>query len=1306
MDTSERADPMKKSLPLPVLLLSSLASISSAQTAAPVLIQQTTITPSGSQTFKIISGEARDSTSAMVEPGILIDSNGTAQQVTANPTGIDPRTAAGVVGIFGGAGGIGPFPSVAAMQFWGSRIVLPESPRMTRLKQLAFDRRPSAMLKAWAENNTRMGNDNSGVAKTPLDLEMEGLQKQVTRGDWLAVKEYLKKIPLVEAKAAYQQLLQSLQSIPAPAAGAQPVPMIMGPNGVAVPAVNPELHQCNIADVIGLASASPGILDSTLLTSLGHLLRRGLDQQTVPQQVVDRFQQELTKGPKNSAFTAGQAAQILMAAEEPILAGAFLPEMDRAIAEKDSKSLNLLARHFIGTHAREKKSGPLEKAWLATQAVLAHDSSSLADKQEAVLRAIELAPQVKEELGQTWLDQSFTKHPERGMDILASIGSLASRGIDNKPMVPADRLKVMKLQTTVVEALLKAAPQLADQWKQTLNLMATAWMREAEHTRKNDRTGPRQTMDRFGRRFWVNEDPNEMMMMRQQNQPLPIKTDDLLRTRPEQQWIAHLDTGTRAKLSGLLAQLYLKVQDENKAFPFIEELIKTNKEAAQSLVNEFLTVWTTNHDPNGGRQDPNSNLFFSGFGWTSGWGGTPEGIPLTRSKQERNLVDLAEWVARLRKLPLQKLDEDLLVNAFTKCHSTAEVYRLDAIEKVFGPLDKIKPRTLATLMQNTRANLAGLWRLPAEQQNKKTNRKLKDIQVEVLRGYDLAGKVVDDALKQFPEDWSLTLAKAALLHDETNYRHEVARNSEYSRRRTEAIANFQKAASLYAANLSKLSQDEESIEVYQQWYYASLGACDLGYVNMEKQPDPGQPELIRKAILGLSAAAAERHMNKLARGLFVNMSAARPEIKHRYLEYGFKIVGDNKEASEARKVYDYYRDLVTEIKLDVIVDGSDKVGHKEPFGVFVNLRHSREIEREAGGFGKYLQNQNSGNMFFYNFGRPITDYRDRFQAATNEALKEQFDVISITYQSDKVHSRAASEYGWRVTPYAYLLLKPRGPQVDKIPSLHMDLDFSDTSGYVILPVASPAVPLDASLPKGDPRPVRKLQITQILDERQANLGKLGVEIKATGLGLIGDLDSILNFAPEGFEISKVNDPGVSIAKYDENGENTDVVSERTWLVDLRARGDRTSSPSTFHFGSAKNPDAEMIYQRYQDADLANAEAEVSLENSYRGRHPGWLWGGIALGIALITGLLFAFGRLFRKPVKQTTGQYQLPNHLTPFTVTALLRQIQKNDSLTPRDREVLDGTLQGLEQRFFADASNSPDFNLKTLAEDWVRKVK
>src|SRR5207244_3904425 len=87
-----------------------------------------------------------------------------------------------------------------------------ESPRLQKLKALSFDRRPSAILKAWAPAVPETPKEGEKDKKPdPLDLEMKTFQRQVTLGKWDAVKAYLAGLPEDEAKAGYKQLLQSLQ---------------------------------------------------------------------------------------------------------------------------------------------------------------------------------------------------------------------------------------------------------------------------------------------------------------------------------------------------------------------------------------------------------------------------------------------------------------------------------------------------------------------------------------------------------------------------------------------------------------------------------------------------------------------------------------------------------------------------------------------------------------------------------------------------------------------------------------------------------------------------------------------------------------------------------------------------------------------------------------------------------------------------------------------------------------------------------------------------------------------------------------
>ena len=331
------------------------------------------------------------------------------------------------------------------------------------------------------------------------------------------------------------------------------------------------------------------------------------------------------------------------------------------------------------------------------------------------------------------------------------------------------------------------------------------------------------------------------MMARQRGMPLALKVGDVVKNMPCDKWLEFVDPGMKPKFATVFAQLYLKVSEDEKAFPYIEKLAQSNPRKAKDLAEEFIRVWTKNHNPN------SQQLRRSRFFYIYGFDNRSEGIPLTRSKQERNLVELADLVKSLRKLPIAEVDEKLLTQAFTTCHSTAEVYRLDALEKVFGSLDGIKPATLAELIQQMRGNLLGVWRLPAEQEKNKTKRRKKDIRPEVIRGYEVARAVVDRGLAKQPDRWELVLAKATIMHDENNYLQEIERSTEFAPRRQAAFAEFEHAAQLYVKSIPASEQRDETVQVFDFWYSAGLGACDPQNITEETLADQRQPKRIRAA---------------------------------------------------------------------------------------------------------------------------------------------------------------------------------------------------------------------------------------------------------------------------------------------------------------------------------------------------------------------------------------------------------------------------------------------------------------------------
>ncbi|MCY2960350.1 MAG: hypothetical protein NTY35_09310 [Planctomycetota bacterium] len=1167
-----------------------------------------------------------------------------------------------------------PATSTAAVE---TAAPLDEEARLKAEKEAEKEAQKKAESEAKKKKSAEEAAQKAAEAKQ-IEAEMSALARNVTLGDWAAVKAYYGTLTEDERKAGFERMLQSLQQGPQkkPNVPQQGQPYL-------------EKNRFSPADVLGLADARCAKLEKAELDKLGAILRQALDQG----HQIDGFLAEIAPrvGSDGFALDRRQLALILTAANELVRVGDWLPPFEEAEKANDREGMNLLSRHYLAQYARELKTEWLVKAWRVTQSALAAGDVSEEAKKEALERAVDIAPKIQKDLGAAWLDQSFTERPERGMEILAAICTSASQALAAKPMDVEGRTRLLELQTTAAKALLAAAPERADSWSRELTMLAHNWLREAQVTYQFDRStslGPRMQRDNYGNFFYWDPDNQQF----QGNTPQTVKIAKILEIRPDAAWLARVEPTLRPKIDMVSAQLLLKVSEEAKAFPYIEGLAADYPKPTKELVDEFLRVWAKNHDPNQS-QSRSNYVYFYGFEERA------NSIPLTRSKQERNLRELGEWLTRLRKLPVE-IDQQLVANAFSAAHGKAEVYRLETIEQLFGSIDKLDPKTLAALLEQMRVNLAEVWNDPAVQKDAKTNRGQQDIRAEVLRGYELARATVQRAIAAQPKSWRLVLVQGSLEHDENDYRATLQKDTEFTSRRKDALATLERAANLYASGVEELERDEETTEAYVTWFYAALGAVDLKHVTHERQLASAEIPKIAAALRALPGERSERHVASFANAIFTRMGSAAPAVKYRYVREGLAIVGDNDLAAEAKKLYDYYQDLVTEIQLRATIDGTDRVGHGTPFGLRIDIRHTGAIERESGGFSKYLQNQNAGN-FGYNYGRPPEDYRDKFEEVARVALNEHFEVLSVTFNEPNARSKADPEYGWRVTPYAYILLKARGAQIDRVPPLRLDLDFLDTSGYAVLPIESSIVPMDARDPIGDARPFDKLSLTQTLDERQAKDGKLLLEVKANAHGLLPPLADLLDVSPAGFDVVKTEDRGLSVVKLEEEGST--IAAERLWTVQLKAKEGQAALPKTFTFPTPKVETVTQERFRYVDADLASVEPTVSLEQTYGKPSRTWIAWTIGVLAALVGGLWLL--RRTAKPVVAKPSRFQVPESPTPFNVIGLLRDIQRNDGLAPEARTSLASDIDRLERHYFGDQrAEAPD--LHGVARDWVARAR
>jgi hypothetical protein len=299
-----------------------------------------------------------------------------------------------------------------------------------------------------------------------------------------------------------------------------------------------------------------------------------------------------------------------------------------------------------------------------------------------------------------------------------------------------------------------------------------------------------------------------------------------------------------------------------------------------------------------------------------------------------------------------------------------------------------------------------------------------------------------------------------------------------------------------------------------------------------------------------------------------------------------------------------------------------------------------------------------------------------------------------------------AEVGWRVTPYCYFLLKAKGPQTDALPALKLNLDFIDTSGYAVLPIESARRPIDAAS-TAKARPASKIEVQQILDERKAPEGILGLEIKATGHGLVPALDTLLDLKPADFEIAAIEDTGVRVSQMDAGEDSLEAVpgpiSERLWNVSLRAKSDLPAPATHFAFAEAKDEGIKTTYFRYADADLQAVPQELQLGVKYGKPQSPWRW----LWLVLIVPIGYFLFRPKRAvgPAEEA-APFAVPAEITPLSVIGLLERIKRAGKLSSSDKQELESTLATMQRHYYGTHARETTPDLAELARLWVTRAR
>lgn len=1135
-------------------------------------------------------------------------------------------------------------------------------PLAKQLAQQEYRRHPVGALRALA--TTALGS-----ASRPSDAER--FTDAVSAGDWRVVAATLATMA-GEAGAVYDRLLEQL----------------VKNDAILLP-----------SEVVELAEIAPGDLDGERLRQLGGLLKDSLRQVAATGSLIARL--ETGGGRLGGATPAGRglAAALMLAAGRVVEAGSFLPPLETALATGDEDAVDLHARYLFTVGRAEGDPGRLRRAWDLTQGVLRRAQGPQRREliERALERALELLRDLPPDVGDAWLADTFRARPAQGHGLLAQVAAQMAQARNGKTVEA--RAAVLATQRRLVDALLAGTPG-AD-WDRSLDLLALAWVEEAQHALGADiaeegghgdpamdayvaqqlrqhahslRRHParRQQYIRYLRNQYTQQSHGDDDGMPQ----LPVAA--LLAGAPGDGWLERLDASLAQRLRSLIGECICLGGDRERALALIGDLAADEPQRGARLAAAVLRAWIRDRNGGDGSQD-------------GGGSHGSSGIPLTRVRQVRDLDALAKLLRRLDALPVTPVPAALRVQAFVACHSQAEVFRADDIAAVLGDPDRLHAGALVQLIQAMRERLAGQWRKPAVQRQSGTNRTDAETAEEVERGYALVARLCASAEQRHPGAWQLVTFAAAAAFDHAEFAYgRQAPLERYAALRDGAFAGYARAAGAYAEALT--ADDERVVEPYLQWFNAALGASDLAYLTRQQEPDADQVARIRAALLALPGAESRRHLARFAEAVEEALGEVTGELKPRYVRHALRLIGDGAEGRALRDLEAGWNDLLAEVALDLRLDGETRVGSGTPFGAVLALRHTTALGREAGGFSKYLSNQVHSN------GSQV-DYRNDLEKHLREVLGERFAIASIAFAAPETTSRGFGREGWRELPLAYLVLSAKDAAVDRLPALRLDLDFSDRSGPVILPVASPETLIDARGPSAPTTTVpTALELT--LDARDLDEGRLALGVRATGKGLLGDLTGFLTPAVPGFTVAAIEDPGVAVNGLEDDGTRLLPLCDRSWTV--RYVPAQAQVPARFLFPKTLPAGLPVAYRRYDDADVVDAGAEVALSprQPWAIRLRPWL---IALAGAGTTALVILLAR-HRRRSGPARPAHRLPAELTPFTVLGALAALRDDPSagLADERRAALARDIADLERRLFGRDAEGGGEAVERIARAWL----
>jgi hypothetical protein len=1141
--------------------------------------------------------------------------------------------------------------------------------------------------------------------------EAERFRLAVLLGDWSHVSAALKTLPEEDALKAYTRLLESLATNSQSAAQFFQQQQARGSASVTydqygnqIPASAPASSNTRRApflsdDFYAVIEAAPAELAASHLPYVTMLVNVAIGAGGKQD-----FLARLEKGLKGigGSTPAGKklAAQLLSSVGWMSDSGPYLPLKREEWDNADTLTLVLTLEYFTQTGVDKRDERQLKRAAELCAFMMQTSRFSSNDRgifKQATDRFVKLLPALEGDDAEQLIRENFLTQPVIMVDLILALGEAGNQSLRSSDMnLRQQSLATQSILLRVLEGKKSALPE-------AVNVLVMNWLSEAEQTYRAGGAVNQTVMDYDNMYLYRSGIPSVA-------RPRTLSSEVILDEAPSGPIIRRLNQGLAQRVNLTLLKVNLLNPKEAVTLDTLKSYLKEHPGQEKELCQDYLAAWVKKRTV--AAEDPNIvRMRLLGYSMPKQ---QVNGIPLTRLRQNQNVAEFKNVLTALRELSKEPIEPQTIVQSFMSIHSGAEVYRLEDIEAIFGPPEKMNRAELMSLVTGMRTKLREQWRDPQAQQDAGTNRTETEVKDEVSRGYRTALELVRRGLKPEDAEWKQFIVRGQLFFDASEY--EFSRQiklTDYINLRDEAFGSYRKASEIYAAKIPEMPRGQWTTEPYQMWFFVMLGASDLSQLTrVAARSDPGL-KLVGDAMRALPSDAAEGHLQKFGEMLGNTLSQVPANMKQRFLSAGLQVIGENHpSAKSATEALNNYKELIDEVQLRLTVDGSTRVGHAQPFGAFLGIEHTKQLARESGGFTKYLQNPAQQRQVYYvqTSGQKPINHRDEFAKNIHAALDETFEVASITFHDASVKMIDLPREGWQETPLAYLVLRAKDAAVDRIPSIQLDMDFADTAGQVVLPIRSQVQPIDSKEPDVAPRPCDELALIFTMDEREwRKEGKVVVEVAAKGKGVIPSHPQLFDYVRDGFDV-EVTDNGLSVGQFVSDGRSKTAQADRGWQFTYRRKKDlRGNVALKFPAVKPENKTSSTEYKHYQDADLVALEPKQALAGIAL---PGGV-GGLARNIAIAVVLLGAgtAAYLFRRQRQREPVEIAglaMPVQISPFSVVAFLRRIQREHAprLDDDARESLQAEIREIESAFFSNGSppdGSPD--LESIARKWVQAV-